>query len=147
VEAIDPAERTVTAGGRTLAGDAIIIALGAELAPETIPGLGEAGQNLYSIRGAETIRDALRSFRSGRVVVLTAAPAYKCPAAPYEAAMLIETFLRHQGVRSRVGGLMLRPGPISRRRRGIREVRQLVEATGSGITLGRSRQRTLRAAG
>jgi sulfide:quinone oxidoreductase len=133
VEAIDPAERTVTAGGRTLAGDAIVIALGAELAPETIPGLGESGQNLYSIRGAEAIRDALWSLPSGRVAVLTAAPAYKCPAAPYEAAMLIETFFRHQGVRSRVevDFYAAEPGPMGVAGPVVSAgVRQLVESHG-----------------
>lgn len=34
--------------------------------------------------------------------MLTAAPAYKCPAAPYEAAMLIEAFCRKCGVRDTV---------------------------------------------
>jgi sulfide:quinone oxidoreductase len=36
------------------------------------------------------------------VVVLTAAPAYKCPAAPYEAAMLIDAGLRRSTRRDRV---------------------------------------------
>jgi sulfide:quinone oxidoreductase len=35
-------------------------------------------------------------------VVLTAAPAYKCPAAPYEGAMLIDDSFRRQGLRDRV---------------------------------------------
>jgi sulfide:quinone oxidoreductase len=34
-------------------------------------------------------------------VVLTAAPAYKCPAAPYEVTMLIEAALRRRGLRGR----------------------------------------------
>jgi len=101
IERLDPEQRAAQAAGREFAGDALIVSLGAELAPEMIPGLAEAGHNLYTLPGAAAVRDALAAFEGGRIVVLTAAPAYKCPAAPYEAAMLIETALRHRRVRGR----------------------------------------------
>ncbi|MBE7424271.1 MAG: NAD(P)/FAD-dependent oxidoreductase [Zoogloeaceae bacterium] len=96
---IDPAARRVEAGGESFDADALIVALGAEYAPEAIPGLAEAGHNLYTLEGATAARDALAEFTGGRIVLLTAAPAYKCPAAPYEAALLVEDFLRRRGVR------------------------------------------------
>jgi sulfide:quinone oxidoreductase len=99
IEEIDPETRTVRAGDKEFTGDALILSLGADLVPEMIPGLVETGHNLYTLRGAVGIRDALARFAGGKVVVLTAAPAYKCPAAPYEAAMLIEYALRRRGVR------------------------------------------------
>jgi sulfide:quinone oxidoreductase len=102
IEHIDPAARTVTVSGQTLEGDFIVLALGAELAPELVPGLGEAGHDFYTLAGAETFRDALESFRQGRIVVLTSAPLYKCPAAPYEAAFLVEDYLRKRGLREAV---------------------------------------------
>lgn len=102
VEHIDPDRRIVTVAGQAIAADYLVIALGAELAPETIPGLAEAGHNFYALSGAQSLWTALALLRSGRVVVLTAAPAYKCPAAPYEGAMLIEDWCRAQGVRDRV---------------------------------------------
>jgi len=101
IEQLDPEQRSVQVGGREFRGDAVIVSLGADLAPETIPGLVEAGHNLYTLQGAAALRDALARFDGGRIVVLTAAPAYKCPAAPYEAAMLIEYALRRRGVRGR----------------------------------------------
>jgi sulfide:quinone oxidoreductase len=89
LERIDPAARRVTiAVEGELAADYLVLSLGAELDAEAIPGLAAAGHNFYTLPGAEAFRDALDSFRAGRIVVLTAAPAYKCPAAPYEAAML-----------------------------------------------------------
>jgi sulfide:quinone oxidoreductase len=100
VSRIDPLTRTAQVGAKSLTGDAMIVALGADYAPETIPGLVEYGLNLYSLAGAQGIRAALERFAGGRIVVLTAAPGYKCPAAPYEAAMLIEAFCRKRGVRS-----------------------------------------------
>jgi sulfide:quinone oxidoreductase len=42
VEKIDPDARRATVGGETLEADCLIITLGAELAPETIPGLQAA---------------------------------------------------------------------------------------------------------
>jgi sulfide:quinone oxidoreductase len=102
VRAIDPGARSVRAGERTLAGDALVIALGAEYAPQAIPGLAEAGLCLYTLEGAIAIRDSLARFERGRLAVLTAAPAYKCPAGPYEAALLAESFLRERGRREQV---------------------------------------------
>jgi sulfide:quinone oxidoreductase len=103
IAAIDPTTRTVTlADGRTLTGDHLVLALGAELDRSTPAGLAEAGHCLYDSEGAVSCRDALAKLERGRVVVLTAAPAYKCPAAPYEAAMLIDAVLRRTGRRERV---------------------------------------------
>ena len=102
VESIDPEARRVTVGGETIEADYLIVALGAELAPGTIPGLQAAGHNFYTLAGAEALHTALDSTRTGRIVVLTAAPAYKCPAAPYEAALLIDAYLRKRGLRAAV---------------------------------------------
>ncbi len=102
IEHIDAGRRSVRVNGQDLVGDALVIALGAELAPERIPGLAEAGHNFYTLEGAQRGRDALRQLEEGRIVVLTAAPAYKCPAAPYEAAMLAEFDCRRRSVRENV---------------------------------------------
>ena len=102
VDHIDPMGRTVTVAGSLLSADYLVITLGADLAPEGIPGLAETGHNFYTRRGAESLWTALRVLRAGRVVVLTAAPAYKCPAAPYEGAMLIDDWLRRHGLRDAV---------------------------------------------
>ena len=102
VEHIDPDKRTVSVSGESVAADYLVVALGAELDPASIPGLAQEGHNFYSRSGAESLWHALQTLRSGRVVVLTAAAAYKCPAAPYEGAMLIEDWYRKQGLRDRI---------------------------------------------
>lgn len=99
VRRIDPAGRKVTVDGNVLEADELVVALGAELALDAIPGLAQAGHCFYTLDGAERLRDALRQFGGGRLVVLTAAPAYKCPAAPYEAAMLLEYDCRKSKIR------------------------------------------------
>ena len=102
IERIDPEQRSVTLADGTLTGDYLVVALGAELFPESVPGLAEAGRNFYAPSGAEALWSDLQRLREGRIIVLTAAPAYKCPAAPYEAAMLIDAWCRKQGRRGAV---------------------------------------------
>jgi len=94
VKAIDPAAKSATVDGRIVRGDALVVALGAEYSPQAIAGLAESGLCIYTLAGATAIREALQRFRGGRLAVLTAAPAYKCPAGPYEAALLVANFLR-----------------------------------------------------
>ena len=133
IEHIDPGTRAVVVSGRKLAGDYLIIALGADLAPETISGLSEAGHNFYTLPGAESLRDAFAGFAGGKLVVLTAAPAYKCPAAPYEAAMLLESACRKRGIRgsTQIDLYAAEPGPMGVAGPEMSQaVRQMVEAKG-----------------
>lgn len=114
VEHIDPATRQVTVAGELLTADHLIVALGAELAAESVPGLAESGHNFYTLAGAESLRDALASMQRGRVIVMTAAPAYKCPAAPYEAAMLIDAMFSKRALRKELSVQLYaaEPGPM-----------------------------------
>lgn len=114
VERITPLAREVVVGGKTLRGDRVIVSLGAEFALDAIPGLASAGLTFCTLDGATRLHDELARFRGGRMVVLTAAPAYKCPAAPYEAAMLIDADLRRRGVRDAVQLSLFsaEPGPM-----------------------------------
>jgi sulfide:quinone oxidoreductase len=100
VTAIEPAERSAIVDGRVLHADALIIALGAEYDLGAVPGLAEAGHCVYTPQGAASGRQALAAFAGGRIGVLTATPHYKCPAAPYEAALLVDGELRRRGLRA-----------------------------------------------
>jgi sulfide:quinone oxidoreductase len=133
IENIDLETRIVTVGSQRIAADHIIVSLGADLAPETVPGLVEAGHNFYTLPGAAAFRDALRALKSGRIVVLTAAPAYKCPAAPYEAAMLVDDFCRKAGTRGTVSieVYAAEPGPMGVAGPALSSaVKQMLEAKG-----------------
>ncbi len=114
VEAIDAGARTIQVNGQRIKSDYLVVSLGADLAPEQIPGLDEAGHNLYSLTGATAIRDARKTMNAGRLVILTAGVPYKCPAAPYEAAMLLEYDLRKRKVRNSVDMAVYaaEPGPM-----------------------------------
>jgi sulfide:quinone oxidoreductase len=99
---IDPARRRVVVDGEELTGDALVVALGAALVPERVPGLAEAGGNLYTLDGATQVHEQASRLEAGRVAVVVADVPFKCPAAPYEAAMLLEHVLRRRRVRDRV---------------------------------------------
>lgn len=133
IEQIDPQKRTVLVNGQPYHGDYLIIAMGADLAPETVPGLTSAGHNLYSLEGAQAIRNASLKLNKGKVVVLVCSMPFKCPAAPYEAAMLLEADFRKRGLAKSVSveiyspepGPMPVTGPIV-----SQQVRTMVESKG-----------------
>jgi sulfide:quinone oxidoreductase len=143
IEHIDPetrrvrvVERMADGGiGREIDGDYLLVSLGAALAPGTVPGLADGGHSFYTLVGAESLRDALEDFTGGRIVVLTATPAYKCPAAPYEAAMLIDDHIRKRkhGDRTQVDIYAAEPGPLGVAGPEVSAgVRSMVEAKGIG---------------
>ncbi len=99
VQSLDPATKTVQTTAGTLSGDYVVLALGAERRPQAVPGFAEAALNLYEADGAQAIRRALDQFAGGRVVVVISRTPFSCPAAPYEAAFLIDEVLRKRGIR------------------------------------------------
>jgi sulfide:quinone oxidoreductase len=101
VQGLDPVARRVATDAGELTGDALVIALGAELAPEAIPGYADAANDFFTLEGAGRFSSALAGFEGGRVVVAVSALPFKCPAAPYEAAFLIDADLRRRGLRDR----------------------------------------------
>ncbi len=113
--------------------DYLIIALGAELAPESIPGLAEAAHTFYTIEGAKRLHDTLKGFKGGTLAIVVGALPYKCPGAPHEAAMLFADFFRKRGFRDKVDIHLFTPEPQPMPVAGPRlggEVRQMLEAKG-----------------
>ncbi len=102
VEGIDPASRTITVGGRAITADHLVVSLGADHSTEAIPGLSDFGHTFATLPGAQRLAPAIGEVTGGRVLVVTGAPVYQCPAAPYEAALLIDAALRRGGVRGAV---------------------------------------------
>jgi sulfide:quinone oxidoreductase len=112
VDAVDPVARRVHVGSAAIPYDFLLLAPGAELRPDLLPGLEQGGHNLYTTAGATAIDAELAHLKGGRVVVLVASMPFKCPAAPYEAAMLIEARLRARGVRSQFDVAVYTPEPL-----------------------------------
>ena len=101
-QSLDLDNRVVVTSAGSLDYDSLIVSLGAQLAPETVSGFAEMALNLYTPEGCDRIHAALQDFTEGVVGILIPAMPFKCPAAPYEAAFLAESYLRRKGVRRNV---------------------------------------------
>jgi sulfide:quinone oxidoreductase len=97
VEALDPAGRRARLDGEWLAADAVVVALGAEQAPDTVPGLAEHGINVWDRANAGRAHDALVSLDRGRLLVGVFGTPYACPPGPFELALLAKDALAARG--------------------------------------------------
>ena len=111
VTGIDPEALAATVDGKTIAADGIIVALGARLAPEATPGIA-AVHNLYEEAGAEAFGNQLRGLAGGTVLIQVCGMPFKCPPAPYEAAMLAADMLRRAGSKATVHLATPEPHPL-----------------------------------
>ena len=101
VTAIDPDARRVTTDGGDYEADVLVIALGADYDFAATPGLAEAGNEFYSVAGAERLRELLPTFSRGRALVGVCSTPFKCPPAPSECALLLHDYLSERGVRDK----------------------------------------------
>ena len=99
--AIDPEARRVTTDAGVHEADVLVVALGADYDLDATPGLTEAGNEFYSVAGAERLADVLSEFSGGRAIVGVCGAPFKCPPAPSEAALLLHDYLSARGVRGR----------------------------------------------
>jgi len=107
---IDPLNHKVHLGhGRILDYDYLVIAPGARLVPDEIPGFQEGAHHFHSLDAAVRLQEALESFKGGRVVVAVASVPYKCPPAPAEAALLLDYYFTKKGIRDTVDIEFLSP--------------------------------------
>ena len=73
--------------------DYLIVALGAALAPEKIPGFNQHAFNLYEMEGAAKIYEKIKDF-NGKISLLICGQPYKCPSAPYETLFLLHDYFK-----------------------------------------------------
>jgi sulfide:quinone oxidoreductase len=111
VQAIDVDRNRVQTGDKELAYDYLVLALGADLAPEAMPGFSEVAHTPFDLEGASNLWKDLQGFKGGRAAVLVSALPYKCPAAPYETALLLDDYFRRQGIREEVEMVVYTPEP------------------------------------
>jgi sulfide:quinone oxidoreductase len=103
ITAIDPAARSVETTDGPIEADAVLVALGAGPLPAHRALLDhDAAHDLYDGAALPAMRDALDAIDGGRVLVSILGGPFKCPPAPFEAALLIDEALRARGVRDQV---------------------------------------------
>src|SRR3970282_880561 len=67
VTALDPTARAVEIGGRRMEADALVVALGAEIAPDAVPGLAQHAFNVYESQDIPRAAESLRELRVGKL--------------------------------------------------------------------------------
>ena len=101
-QTLDLDNRTVGTASGDLEYASLVVSLGVELVPETVTGFDVMAHNLYTPEGCASIHAALQHFSEGVVGILIPSMPFKCPAAPYEAAFLAESFIRRRGIRRNI---------------------------------------------
>jgi sulfide:quinone oxidoreductase len=89
----------------------LVVALGADLAPQATVGLVECGYEFYSPEGTARVRDLLPDFQGGSVVIGVLGGFFKCPPAPYETAFMLDDYLSRRGVRDAATIHLVTPMP------------------------------------
>jgi sulfide:quinone oxidoreductase len=117
IDIINPEKNTVSLkGGQVLNYDYLIVATGAHICPDETPGL--TGDNwyksifdFYTIEGALALRDHLKTWEGGKLVVCISELPFKCPVAPLEFVFLAEAFFTEKGIRDKVDITLVTPLP------------------------------------
>lgn len=108
IDIILPKENVVKMqDGSAISYDILIIATGAKIAPEEIDGMkGAEWQqsvfDFYTFEGALALRNKLREWQGGKMLVHITEMPIKCPVAPLEFAFLADSFFKHKNIRDKV---------------------------------------------
>ncbi len=102
VLSIDAKRKLVQTGGDELTYDHLIIALGADYALEMVPGFDGHAHHIYELESAVLFRDAVQKFSGGTLAIGISRTPFKCPAAPYEVALLLDDYFTRIGIREKV---------------------------------------------
>ncbi len=101
IRAIDPDARAAETDLGRVAGDHLVVALGAVARPDLVPGLAANGHDVWSADRVPAAAQAFARLDGGRIVMLVAGAPYPCPPAPFECAMHMHESLRRRGLRDR----------------------------------------------
>jgi len=107
-EGVDPGARTIDVDGRSIPYDFLVLATGAAMRAEEIPGLAEHAltpwtpvEMLQLRAGFQGLLDAAGARQRRRVLFLVP-PANKCAGPLYEIVLMLDTWLRRKGARESV---------------------------------------------
>lgn len=109
VEKVDPENNRVhLADSRTVDYDYLVIATGTTPRPDQTPGMNDPALwhksvfDFFTLEGAIALRQALKEFKGGRLVVHIAEMPIKCPVAPLEFTFLADAYFEKRGIREKV---------------------------------------------
>ena len=123
--------KTIQTKSHTIPYDFLLISTGAVLAPQKIPGLTENGFNLYDHDQLLEIREKIEKMNSGKIAICVMGMPYKCPPAPFEAGLIIDSMLRKRNIRDSVQIDFYSPAPITLPAAGPEVSKQILELINS----------------
>ena len=93
--------------GENLNYDILIVATGTDIAPEEIEGMDGPMWyknifDFYTYDGAKALRNKLREWEGGKLVIHITEMPIKCPVAPLEFAFLADSYFKNKGIRDKV---------------------------------------------
>ena len=107
IEQIFPEENKVQLEDETLQYDILIVATGCKIAPQETEGM--KGENwhknvfdFYTYEGSLALRNKLRDWKGGKMVVHFTEMPIKCPVAPLEFIFLADSYFTKKGIRDKV---------------------------------------------
>lgn len=114
VAAIDPVARRVSTSAGAFEPDALVIALGGGVNADHRALLsGDHAHDLYDPAALPAMKNAIDATASGTIVVSILGGPFRCPPAPYEAAMIVHERLASAGHRDDVEVVMTTPQPMT----------------------------------
>jgi sulfide:quinone oxidoreductase len=96
---IDPVLKVITTKNEKYEADVLVVALGADYDMNATPGLAEGGNQFYTFKGAQELREILPGFTKGHAIIGVCSAPFKCPPAPSECALLMHDYLTKRGIR------------------------------------------------
>ncbi|MFC2110117.1 NAD(P)/FAD-dependent oxidoreductase [Bacteroidota bacterium] len=107
IEKINHEDNTVDLEDETLNYDILIVATGSKIAPDETEGmLGKNWQksifDFYTYEGSLALRNKLREWKGGKLVIHITEMPIKCPVAPLEFAFLADSYFIEKGMRDKV---------------------------------------------
>ncbi len=111
VENILPEKSSVQTDKGTLDYNYLIISLGVEHHPETVPGFASGAYNVYDFEDLIRLSNELKQFQKGKIVLFISSLPYTCPPAPYEMIFLLDAYFRQCGNRENIELTIVTPDP------------------------------------
>jgi len=117
IDVIEPDQNRVKlSDGKLLTYDVLIVATGSKIRPEETEGLKDGNWfknifDFYTIEGAVALREFLKYWQGGTMVLNIIEMPIKCPVAPLEFVFLADWWFTEQGIRDKVDIKFVTPLP------------------------------------
>ncbi|MEW6196427.1 MAG: FAD/NAD(P)-binding oxidoreductase [Bacteroidota bacterium] len=114
VQKINTQEKYVSLAKSNIKYDYLVISLGTDLEYPTLQeGIkGTDVFSFYTLDNSIELCDRLKNFKGGKIAVMVSSLPYKCPGAPFEAAMLVSDYFNKKSVNVDVNIFTPEPQPL-----------------------------------